>query len=633
MSQLHTHRTADPRQVHSPPGGRWQQAGTPCSAVTTLLEAPAPADDRTPARSRRRPPAHRVALAALLAGTAALYTVGLSRSGWGNAFYAGAAQAGSQSWTAWFFGASDAPGSITVDKPPAALWVMGLSVRLFGLSSWSLLVPEALMGVLAVAVLAATVRRVLGPWPGVLAGLLLAVTPVVTLMFRYDNPDALLTLLCVLAAWAVGRAVEDGRTRWLLLAGAFVGTAFLTKSLQAFLVLPGLAAAYLVAGPPKPGRRLLQLLAAGAALVVASGWWVLVVRLVPRAGRPWVGGTKDDDPLSLALGYNGLGRLDGDEMAGGGGLHRTSSSIWRLVGSGGDEAGWLLPLAVLALVAGLVLTARAARTDRVRGALVLWGGWLAVTAGVLSTMKGIEHSYYAVQLAPAVAALVALGGALLWRAGRTGRVLLAAGVVLGTAWSVVVALYHWHHPGASAVLAGVLGAVVLGGLVAWRAGRPRAFLAAAVLALVLAPLGWSVGTAAAVNQSSNVYATPPSLTAAGWRAGPHDGAGVDPRALQLLETGGAGYTWVAATTGHHGAQIQLAVGAPVMDIGGFSGQDPDLTLDQFEADVAAHEIHYYVGGTGGGPDAARILAWVEGHGRQVPAGTTKLYDLSGSATG
>ncbi len=633
MSPLHIRRTEDLRLVHSRPGAGCQQPGTQSSAVTTLLDAPAPADGTAPPRARRRPPAHRVALGALLAGTALLYTVALPRSGWGNAFYAGAAQAGSQSWSAWFFGASDAPGSITVDKPPAALWVMGLSVRLFGLSSWSLLVPQALMGVLAVAVLAATVRRVLGPWAGVLAGLLLAVTPVVTLMFRYDNPDALLTLLCVLAAWAVGRAVEDGRTRWLLLAGALLGFAFLTKSLQAFLVLPGLAAAYLLAGPPRLGRRVLQLVAAGAALVVAAGWWVLAVWLVPAADRPWVGGTKDDDPLSLALGYNGLGRLNGDEMSGGGGLHRSGASVWRLVGSGGDEAGWLLPLAVLALVAGLVVTARAARTDGVRGALVMWGGWLAVTAGVLSTMKGIEHSYYAVQLAPAIAALVAVGGTLLWRRGRAGRTVLAVGVVLGAAWTVVDAEYHWHHPEAAGVLAGVVGVVVLGGLVAWRAGRPRVFLGAAALALALAPLMWSVSTAAAVNQSSNVYATPPPLTSVGWRGGPHDGAGVDPRALQLLQSGGDGYTWVAATTGHHGASIQLAVGSPVMDIGGFSGQDPDITLDQFTADVAAHEIHYYVGGTGGGPDAARILAWVEGHGRQIPAGTTKLYDLSGLATG
>ncbi|MEI4271459.1 glycosyltransferase family 39 protein [Klenkia sp. LSe6-5] len=602
----------------------------------TVLDAPrdAPLGAPPPPLRRRsgprlRPRPDQVALAALLAGTGVLYSVGLSRSGWGNAFYAGAAQAGASDWSAWFFGASDAPGSVTVDKPPAALWVMGLSARLFGLSPWSVLLPQAVMGVLAVALLAATVRRVVGPWPGLLAGLLLALTPVATLMFRYDNPDALLVLLCVAAAWAVGRALEDGRTRWLVLAGALIGLAFLTKSLQAFLVLPGLAGAYLLAGPPRWRTRLAQLAAAGAALLVSAGWWVAVVRLVPRADRPWVGGTTDDDPLSLAFGYNGLGRLSGDESAGGGGMHQSSSSVWRLVGSGGDEAGWLLPAAVLALVAVLLLTARATRTDRVRAAAVLWGGWFVVTAVVLSTMKGIEHSYYAVQLAPAAAALVALGGTVLRRSHRPG--LLAAGLLVAVATAVTNAWAHWHHPLPSAVLTGVLVALAAAALVALRRGRGRAFAVPAVLALCLGPLLWSVGTADGVHQSSNVYADPPPVTAAGWHGGRPDGAGIDGTAEALVRAGGAGYTWAAATTGHHGAAVQLATGQPVMDIGGFSGQDPTLTLRQFQDDVAAHRIHYYLVGSGGGPDAVRIKDWVEHHATQVEDGDTELYDLSGLA--
>ncbi|SCX57081.1 4-amino-4-deoxy-L-arabinose transferase [Klenkia marina] len=600
---------------------------TVLDAAPTAPAPPEKAPDR--ARSARRPRPDQLALAAVLAGAAALYSIGLARSGWGNAFYAGAAQAGSSSWSAWFYGASDAPGSVTVDKPPAALWVMGLSARVFGVSPWSVLLPQAAMGVLAVALLAATVRRAVGPWPGVLAGLLLALTPVATLMFRYDNPDALLTLLCVLAAWAVGRALADGRTRWLVLAGAVVGLAFLTKSLQAFLVLPGLAGAYLVAGPPRSPRRLLQLVAAGAALLVSAGWWIAVVRLVPRADRPWVGGTTDDDPLSLALGYNGLGRLSGDESSGGGGVHRSSSSIWRLVGSGGDEAGWLLPVAVLALVTLLVLTARAGRTDRVRGAALLWGGWLLVTAGVLSVMKGIEHSYYAVQLAPAVAALVALGGAELWRAGR--RRLLAAGLAVAVATAGATAALHWHHPAPSAVLVAVLVVLLVVALVGLRRGRRRAFLVPAVLALCLGPSLWSVSTAAGQHQSSNVYADPPPVTAAGWHVGRPDGAGVTAAAADLVRTGGAGFTWAAATVGHHGADLQLATGQPVMDIGGFSGQDPTTTLPQFQDDVAQHRIHYYVAGTGGGPDSVRILHWVRAHGTKVDVGDTEMYDLSGLA--
>jgi 4-amino-4-deoxy-L-arabinose transferase-like glycosyltransferase len=211
--------------------------------VTTTLTVPTEPLSTVPPPTRRRRLAHHASLGALLAVTAVLYLWGLSASGWANAFYTAAAQAGSQSWEAWFFGSSDAANSITVDKPPAALWITGLSVRIFGLSGWSVLVPEALMGVAAVWLLYATVRRTAGHAAGLLAGAALALTPVAVLMFRFNNPDALLVLLLIGAAYATLRAVESGRTRWLLLAGALIGFGFLTKMLQAFLVLPALSAA------------------------------------------------------------------------------------------------------------------------------------------------------------------------------------------------------------------------------------------------------------------------------------------------------------------------------------------------------------------------------------------------------
>src|ERR1700712_2551822 len=229
------------------------------------------------------------ALGGLLLATAVLYLVGLSASGWGNAFYAAAAQAGGQSWKAWFFGASDAPASIMVDKPPASLWVLGLSVRLFGLSSWSVLVPQALMGVGAVGLLAGAVRRWSGPGAGLLAGVALAVTPVAALMFRFDNPDALLCLLLVAGAYAMVRSVDAGTTRastwWLLLAAPCVGTGFLTKSLQAFLVLPAFLALHLVAGPGTWRRRVLAPLPASLSLLVSAGWGGAGVELWPASSR------------------------------------------------------------------------------------------------------------------------------------------------------------------------------------------------------------------------------------------------------------------------------------------------------------------------------------------------------------
>jgi 4-amino-4-deoxy-L-arabinose transferase-like glycosyltransferase len=569
--------------------------------------------------------------ALLLAGTGALYLFGLNRNGWGNSFYAAAAQAGSQSWTAMFFGSSDAGNSITVDKPPAALWVMGLSVRLFGLSSWSLLVPQALMGVAAVALLAATVRRVLGPWAGLLAGLLLAVTPVVTLMFRYDNPDALMTLLLVAAAWATTRAVEDGRTRWMVLTGALVGVAFLTKSLQAFLVLPALAAVILRASPGSLRRRLGQLAAGGGAMIAAAGWWFVAVTLVPAGDRPWVGGSSTDSPLDLALGYNGLGRLAGEQSPSGR-VTVNGGSVWRLFGSAGDQVGWLLPAAAIGVLVGWWAVRGRPRTDPLAAAVLLWGGWAVVTAVVLSLMRGISHPYYSVELAPAVAALVALGATLLWRR-RTAEAYLALGVVtvFTTVWSMSLVERRLPPGSVVEIAVAVLGLAAVAGLLVAAftsdgvRGR-RLVGGLTVLAALAGPLAWSVSTATMPHGGSAVTAGPQGEQLIG-RA-PQATAPAAPAALSLLRDDTDDWTWNAATIGHRAADLQLATGAPVMPIGGFAGSDPAPTLAGFEADVYAHRLHWYVPSRSGSGDARRIDAWVREHGRPVGTGSAELYDLS-----
>src|SRR4051794_20121529 len=284
----------------------------------TLTLDPAPALESPGSTPRRRswlgdPAWARPAYWMLLAATAVLYLWNLSASGWANEFYAASAQAGSQSWKAWLFASLDAGNAITVDKPPAAMWAMGLSMRIFGVNSWSLLVPEALMGVASVALLYAAVRRWFGPVAGLLAGATLAVTPVAVLMFRFDNPDALLVLLMTAAAYATVRAVENGSWKWLALTGVLVGFGFLTKMMQAFLVLPGFALVYLVAAPIDRWRRVRDLLIAGAALVVSGGWFVLLVSLWPAASRPYIAGSTNNTLWQLAIGYNGLGRIFGGE--------------------------------------------------------------------------------------------------------------------------------------------------------------------------------------------------------------------------------------------------------------------------------------------------------------------------------
>ncbi len=472
----------------------------------------------------------RPALWGLLLATAVLYLAGLSASGWANAFYSAAVQAGSQSWKAFFFGSSDAANFITVDKPPAALWPMALSVRLFGLSSWAILAPQALMGVASVAVLYAAVRRRFGAAAGLLAGAVLALTPVAVLMFRFNNPDALLALLMVCALYAVQRALEAGRTRWLVWAGVFVGLAFLTKTLQAFLILPVLALVYGVCAPVPVRRRIGQLLLAGAALVVSGGWWVAIVELWPASSRPYIGGSQHNSFLELTFGYNGFGRLSGDETGsvggmggpgGAGGTGGTGGGMWgqtgltRLFGSEiGGQVAWLLPAAALLLVAGLVVTRRAPRTDPARSALLLWGGSLLVTFAVFSYMAGIFHPYYTVALAPYIAAVTGMGAALLWERRRRPAGALTLGLVIAVTavWSYVLLARdpQWYPPLRWAVLAGGLlaaVAVAVAGLRSWRWPLAAA-VALAVAASLAGPAAYAVSTAATGHTGSLPSAGP-----------------------------------------------------------------------------------------------------------------------------
>ncbi|MEV6515736.1 glycosyltransferase family 39 protein [Micromonospora chalcea] len=419
---------------------------------------PVPLENRTGSDPRWARPA----LLGLLAATGVLYLWGLGASGWANAFYSAAVQAGSQNWTAFLYGSSDAANSITVDKTPASLWLMALSVRIFGLSSWSILVPQALLGVASVGVLYATVRRWYGPAAGLLAGAVLALTPVATLMFRFNNPDALLVFLLVAAAYATVRAVETASTRWIALTGVLVGFGFLTKMLQAFLVIPVFAGVYLLAAPTGLGRRIRQLLLAGLAVVVSAGWWVAIVELVPAGARPYVGGSQNNSVLELTLGYNGLGRITGDEVGSvgggggrpGGGPFSGQAGLLRMFYTEvGGQISWLLPAALILLVAGLWLAGRAPRTDRTRAGLLLWGGWLLVTGLIFSFMSGIFHAYYTVALAPAVGALAGIGVTLLWRARSAGAMGPAPH---GPAASGSAAPARWRGFAATLVLAATL---------------------------------------------------------------------------------------------------------------------------------------------------------------------------------
>src|SRR6476620_8471585 len=597
----------------------------------------------------------RRALLGLLLVTLVLYTWNLTASGYANSFYSAAVQAGADSWKAFFFASSDAASSITVDKPPASLWVMALSVRVLGLSSFAILLPQALMGVATVGVVYATVKRHFGAAAGLIAGVVLALTPVAALMFTFNNPDALLTLLMALGAWATMRAIEQASPKWMMIVGVFIGLGFLTKTLQVLLVVPFFGLAYLIAAPTTLRRRIVHSLLAVGTMVLSAGWWVAMVELVPASARPYIGGSQTNSFLELTVGYNGLGRLSGDETGsvGGGGGGATGGGMWGSTGlfrmfssSVGDQVSWLIPSALILLAAGLWLRRRRPRTDLRRAAYLVGGGWLVVTMLVFSFMAGIFHEYYTVALAPAIGALVGMGPVEAWQrpSGAVATIALAAATAAAATWSFILlsrttAYGDWLR---ISVLAVGMAAPLLILATRWMHARSVPFvLAAALVAGLAGPGVYAVSTTAQGHSGSIVPAGPAGSGrgpggAGGGMGGLLDASTPSTAVVSALSANAGQYTWVAAAIGSQtAAGLQLGTQLPVMAIGGFNGSDPSPTLAQFQQYVKNGQIHYFASGgrgfgnqNGGSSASSEISSWVEDNFTPVTIDGSTFYDLT-----
>jgi 4-amino-4-deoxy-L-arabinose transferase-like glycosyltransferase len=428
------------------------------ATIPETAPAPAPGSPRwrrilTPWRSPDEQPGWaRPALLAIAVVAAVAY-------GWGMAgasvepFYGAAARSMSESWHDFIFGAFDPAGTVTVDKLPGALWVQALSLRIFGFHIWALVLPQVAEGVLTVLALYRAVRRLAGPLAGLTAAAMLAVTPVTVLLSRGNISDSLLILLLVLAADATSAALLSGSLRRLLLAGLWVGLAFQAKMIQAWLALPALAAAYLLAAPAASLRtRCAHVALAGLVTVVVSLAWMTAVSLVPAHDRPYADGSRNDSVYTQVFGYNGLDRLSGDWASAAGPpspiviaaresghlLNAETFGIkasWHrlLAGPFAADSGWLLPAALVGALAALISRRGRGRGDPLRAAVVLWGGWWLVLA-VFFSAGAYLNSYYVAALVPAVAALCGTGVAVCGPRPWSVRVRAVAAVtVLGCA--------------------------------------------------------------------------------------------------------------------------------------------------------------------------------------------------------
>ena len=610
---------------------------------------------------------HRLALAGVLGVAAALDFVRLGQNGWANTYYSAAVRSMLRSWHNFVFVSFDPGALVSVDKPPLALWVEAASAKLFGYSGVAILLPEALAGVASVWLLYLLVARYFGRLAGLLGALALAVSPVSVAVNRDNNPDALFVLLLVAAAWAGARAVESGRLRWLAGCAVLVGLAFNTKMLAAGVVVPGIALAYLLFADASWKRRLWHLAVAGGILAVASSAWIAAVDLTPAADRPYVGSTTDNSALSLALGYNGLGRVTGQEggTSTGGGLGGAFSGtpgLFRLLNDAlGDQGSWLLPLAIIGLVSAAIWAIRRRRSQL--GPLIVIGGWFFAAAVVFSYSDGIIHTYYLSALAPATSALAGIGIVSLGRDARRGgpwAALPLLAVVL-TAWLQVTLLGRssydsWLVP--LVVAASVAACVALVSLAVFPEWSARGRVAAAALAVatvgfLAAPAAWSESTWKVPVSGTFPGAGPTYLSSGGGFGGGGPGPGgfagglggsgssdVD-TALSYVETHGATRRFALIVSSEEEAAQYVIAGKPVSSMGGFTGRETVLTHAYLARLVRSGEARYFLlggqGGFGPGGGANEGASTVESVCTQVSSttwggsGSAALYDCAGKA--
>jgi len=590
-------------------------------------------------------------LPALLVLTGALYLFGALHNGMANSYYAAAVQAASQDWTVWLFGSLDAANYLSFNKPPLATMVMGLSARLFGFSSFSMLLPSVLAGVGSVWLVYAAVKRQFGFMSAAIAGAVLALTPVAALMFGFNNPDAILTLMLTASGYAFLRSLEGKRPLlWLGLAGLFTGLAFNTKMLQGLMVLPAMVLVYLVFAKPPIVTRFLHVMFAGVITTMSTLWWSVLVWLTPAGSRPWVGSTNDNNIWSLIFGYNGLGRLLGGRGMGGGpgGGHGPGGTgfggqtgIFRIFNNDfGPNIAWLL---VLALAGGgllLWILRKTPRTNRGRAAVIFWMLWLLIHVVIFSMTSGVIHPYYVVVMAPAVAALAGISLPFLWGAyvRRKPYAWLLPVLVGVTAATTVIIL---GYAGTMTWLMWIVGLLGLAGMIglfvnlyAPRRWLQNSAIVATLAACTLAPMVYTLATVNVAHTGSIPTAGPISTA---MRGSNNETSQADSQLAQYLLEHQHGATWlVAVASANESAAIQLTSGQPVMAVGGFNGSDTPLTLEQFKQLVKDGKVRYYAisshGRGGGGPGGGNneITTWVKQTGTVVNYGGSDvtLYELS-----
>jgi 4-amino-4-deoxy-L-arabinose transferase-like glycosyltransferase len=600
-----------------------------------------------------QPPWARPALLAIAALAGAAYAWGMNGAAL-EAFYGAAARSMSMSWHNFFFGAFDPAGTVSVDKLPGALWPQALSLRVFGFHTWAIVLPQAIEGVLTILVLYRAVRRLAGPVAGIVAAAVVATSPVTVALNRGNVADSLLILLLVLAADAATAAAMSGRLRSLLLAGVWVGVAFQAKMTVAWLVLPALAAVYLLAAPAGLRARLGHVALAGAVTAVVSVSWMTVVTLVPARERPYVDGTQNNSVFSQTFDYNGIARLRRGSgvfagaghpapflvrlsQASAGSIHSVKPSWHRLLsGPFGRDGGWLLPAALIAAIGVLVARRGSGRRDPLRAAVALWGLWLVVL-GAFFSAGGYPNSYYVATLSPAIGALCGTGMALAWRRREelAAQACLAGAVLASVGYGSYLLDGGSRVPGWLVPVAVCAAALAVLGLAAARradgAQAPSAGMVAGTIACALLLPG--VASALMVTRGLGPFAAPyePSSATIS-RAQAKRTRALDEQVVEELSSTYGTPIPMATDSSILAAPYILATGREILPIGGFQGGIPAPTLAQLRQYIASGQVRaMLVPRVSGDP---RIV-WIRAHcaapeqSGSEGGGSTALYDCAG----
>ena len=680
--------------------------------MSDTLEAIIPASSRPVVEHTKRLPLqlwHRLALAGVLLISIFMNFYQLGQNGFANLYYAAAIRSMLDSWHNFFFVSFDPGGFVSIDKPPAGFWLQAASAKIFGFTPFSIFLPQALAGVLSVLLLYHLVRRHFGIVAGLLAALALAISPISVVTNRNNTIDSTLVLVMLLGAWAVMRAAESGKLRWLLLCAVCVGLGFNIKMLEAYLVVPAYGLLYLLAAPRRLRVRILHLFLAALLLLTISLSWAVAVDLTPASQRPYVGSSQDNSEISLALGYNGIQRLlgsfgignrnattgntgsttpasgttsqnpptgngegafpggfpppgsgtggppqgfgnPGGGNAGGGnsgGMFNTGTpGLLRLFNEPlGGQIVWLLPMALLGILALAWQRRPQFRENRQQQSLILWGVWL-LTMAVFFSMASFFHQYYLSTLAPAICALFGIGVVVMWqdyrRSGWRGW-LLPLALILTAAEQIHIILSNpswgtWFIPVIAVVC--TIAAIVLftARLLPWSRYNTRILipvLCLGLMALMLTSAVWSA-VPGLENIAANLPVAGPSQQ--GFASGP-GGSNITTNTalISYLEAHQGNATYLVAVASSNEADtIILATNKPVMALGGFSGSDPILTTSQLAQLVAQGTIRYFLlNGSSGGPGGGQssLTSWVTQHCTTVSTSSYQSGSTSSNTGG